>query len=340
MELKLAETRINQNTFIGDDNTHNIHEKINENETVNNYGNEGTLKKSHNFCCIICNYNTIRQNDYTKHLNTKKHLQNTQEINDIVKKSNQNGTTCKCGKQYKNNSGLWKHKKKCDYKEVIIDKETIDDNEELVFDKKLVMKILNQNNEFKELLVEQNKQIIELSKEKKNIITTNNNNKTFNLQFFLNEQCKEALNIGDFISSIQMNLEDLEETGRIGYAEGITKIIMNNLKLLETRKRPIHCSDLKRETIYIKDNDIWEKDNKEVHKLESAIKDIAHKNINQISVWTSENPDSLSSSSRKNNQYLKILGNAMSGSNHSETNKNIDKIKSNIAKEVTIPKNA
>ena len=154
----------------------------------------------------------------------------------------------------------------------------------------------------------------------------------------MNEECKDALNITDFVSSIKLNLSDLEATGRLGYAEGISKIIMNNLKSLETCKRPIHCSDLKRETIYIKDNNIWEKDNDTDKKLECAIKDIAHENIKQISVWSKENPEHKDSSSKKSDQYLKIVTNAMSGSSHEETYKNMDKIVSNVARGVTIDK--
>ncbi len=196
-----------------------------------------------------------------------------------------------------------------------------------------MINLLTQNQELQ-------KSILELSKDKTIVNNTNNNNnnKTFNLQFFLNKDCKDALNITDFVSSIKMSLLDLEHTGRVGYAEGISKIIMNNLKTLDICKRPIHCSDLKRETIYIKDNDIWEKNNPDDKKLESAIRDIAHENILQISKWTKKYPESNDSSSRKSTQYLHILSNSMSGGNPTESNKNLEKIMSNVAKSVVIDK--
>jgi hypothetical protein len=271
--------------------------------------------------CILCDYKSTIKKDYTKHLLTIKHFSNENQPK-VPKspKKNHDDNTCQCGKIYKDKSGLWRHKKKC---ELITETHSNGSSEELV------IQLLKQNQELQ-------KSLIELSKEKS--VVTNNNNKTFNLQFFLNEECKDALNITDFVSSIKLNLSDLEATGRLGYAEGISKIIMNNLKSLETCKRPIHCSDLKRETIYIKDNNIWEKDNDTDKKLECAIKDIAHENIKQISVWSKENPEHKDSSSKKSDQYLKIVTNAMSGSSHEETYKNMDKIVSNVARGVTIDK--
>ena len=271
--------------------------------------------------CILCDYKSTSKKDYTKHLLTMKHFVNENQPK-VPKspKKNHDDNTCQCGKIYKDKSGLWRHKKKC---ELITETHSNGSSEALV------IQLLKQNQELQ-------KSLIELSKEKS--VVTNNNNKTFNLQFFLNEECKDALNITDFVSSIKLNLSDLEATGRLGYAEGISKIIMNNLKSLETCKRPIHCSDLKRETIYIKDNNIWEKDNDTDKKLACAINDIAHENIKQISVWSKENPEHKDSSSKKSDQFLKIVTNAMSGSSHEETYKNMDKIISNVARGVTIDK--
>ena len=272
----------------------------------------GTFSSLKNHCGV-CDYTASRKSQYMRHLATHKHkiLTNTDVLGTFGSEKCQK-YICKCNKQYKHRQSLFNHKKTCDYK---------DETSELIIN------LLKQNQELQ-------KSLIELSKEK-SVIT---NNKIFNLQFFLNEQCKDALNITEFVSSIKMNLSDLEATGRLGYAEGISKIILNNLKLLDTCKRPIHCSDLKRETIYIKDNNIWEKDNENDKKLASAIKDIAHENIKQISVWTKENPECKDSSSKKSDQYLKIVTNAMSGSSHEETEKNMEKIISNVAREVMIEK--
>jgi hypothetical protein len=133
-------------------------------------------------------------------------------------------------------------------------------------------------------------------------------------------------------------LEDLEATGRLGYAEGITNIILNNLKCIDTSRRPIHCSDLKREVLYIKDNNEWTKETDDKHVLTKAIKVIANQNIKKINEWRKENPDCTDSDSKKNNLYLKIVSNSMSGTSQDETNKNITKIISNLAKEVVIDK--
>jgi hypothetical protein len=201
-------------------------------------------------------------------------------------------------------------------------------------DKQLIINLLQQNAELQ-------KSLIELSKEKtitNNNNTTNSHNKTFNLQFFLNETCKDALNINDFVSSIQLQLTDLETTGRVGYVEGISKIVIQNLNNMEQYRRPVHCSDLKREIMYIKDNGEWTKEDTEKPLLTKAIKIIANENIKKISEWKRLNPDCTDSNSKKNNVYLNIVSNAMSGATQDETSKNIGKIISNIVKETQIDK--
>jgi hypothetical protein len=169
--------------------------------------------------------------------------------------------------------------------------------------------------------------------------TTNNiDNKTFNLQFFLNETCKDAMNITDFVSSIKLSLEDLENTGRQGYIQGISNIIIKNLNNLEQHLRPLHCSDYKREVLYIKDNNKWTKDAENKPMLTKAIKTIANENIKQINKWKDHYPDCVKSDSKKNNLYLKIVSNSMNGLTKEEGDKNINKIISNIVKEVVIEK--
>jgi hypothetical protein len=201
-------------------------------------------------------------------------------------------------------------------------------------DKDLIMMLIKENKETRDALIEMSNKI-----QPNNIVTNNNShNKTFNLNFFLNEQCKDALNISDFVSSIKLDINDLENTGKVGYVEGITKIIVNNLRSLDIFKRPIHCSDIKREILYIKDENKWEKESEEKDKLTKAIKVIANENIKQINKWKKKNPQCKDPESMKNNEYLKIVSNAMSGSTEDETNKNINKIISNVAKEVLIEK--
>ena len=171
-----------------------------------------------------------------------------------------------------------------------------------------------------------------------NITNTNSHNKTFNLNFFLNETCKNALNIDEFVSSIKVSLDDLENTGRQGYIEGISSIILNKLKNLNHYDRPIHCADQKREVLYIKNDNQWIKETEDKPILTKAIKKIANENIKNISEWRDKNPDCTASDSKKNNLYLKIVSNSMNGSTSEESSKNIHKIISNVAKEVVISK--
>jgi hypothetical protein len=186
--------------------------------------------------------------------------------------------------------------------------------------------------------------MIEIAKEKS--ITMNNSNNTtnnttnnkFNLNFFLNEQCKDALNIMDFVNSLTLKLTDLENVGKLGYTEGITKIFINGLKQLDVFKRPIHCSDLKREILYIKDDNTWEKENVEKEKIKKAIKTISHNNIKQIPEWQKEYPQSTDITTKKHDQYMKIVGESMGGFTTEENEKYYNKIIKNVAKEVIIEK--
>jgi hypothetical protein len=237
-------------------------------------------------------------------------------------------------------SSLCKHKKTCCCKINTTDKE--DDDENMyqginIKDKDaLVLHLLKQNGEL------QNK-IIEIASYT-NITNTNslnnnnNNNKTFNLQFFLNDTCKNAMNITDFVSNIKLDLNDLENTGRQGYIQGITNIILKNLNNLEQHMRPLHCSDFKREVLYIKDNNEWTKETNNKPILTTAIKTIANKNIKQINQWKDTYPDCVKSDSKKNDLYLKIVSNSMNGLTKEEGEHNINKIITNIAKQVVIEK--
>ena len=201
-----------------------------------------------------------------------------------------------------------------------------------------------ENQELRKIMLSQQHQIIELAS-KTSITNTNtncnnnsNNTNTFNLNMFLNEKCKDAINISEFVDNVKIQLSDLENFGHMGYVEGVSQILINNLKDLDTYSRPIHCSDLKREVLYIKDNNEWTKETDDKPVLKSAIKRIANKNIKQIQTWKDENPGCCDSDSKKNDQYLKIVMNAMSGGSGEEQNSNIDKIIKNITKSVIIDK--
>ena len=283
-------------------------------------------QKSPNFECKFCDYNTCNKKDFEKHTNTIKHKKRILVtdgdvfVTDLSQKSQ---FACeKCLKTYKSRNGLWSHKKKCE--SVLSEQPT---NE-------LVMSLLNQNMELQ-------KQIIELCKEKNTVINNNNSNNTnnqFNLNFFLHEQCKDALNLMDFVNQIKLQLSDLDMIGRVGYAEGMSKIFIKNLQEMDVFKRPIHCSDLKREVLYVKDKDTWEKENGENIKIKRAIKEVEHKNIKQIPQWVEENPSASDTETKKHMEYQKILLEAMGGSTMEDDDKKREKIIRNIAKEVTINK--
>jgi hypothetical protein len=297
-------------------------------------------KSSKKYFCETCDYTTSRYSQYHRHLSTAKHLKSANGLQKVPKKVPQvvdeNIFVCACGSEYKFRQGLQKHKIRCFYKPdtdllITLFTQQMKENEEV---KKLLLEQQNQ-------IIQQNQQIIELSKDKQTIImnTNCNNSKTnFNLQLFLNEQCKDALNLGDFINSLQLQLSDLENTSKVGYVEGISKIFINGLKELDLCKRPVHCSDIKREILYVKDEDVWFKEDDENKKLKNAIQLVTHKHIKQIPSWVEENPSCKDSSSNKNDEYMKIVSNSMMGESSEEQCGNVNKIISKLAKEVAIQK--
>jgi hypothetical protein len=197
---------------------------------------------------------------------------------------------------------------------------------------------MKENAEFKQLLIDQNKQMVELAKNAGHNNNNTTNNNSFNLNIYLNETCKDALNIMDFVNQLQIGIKDLEETGRLGFANGISKIFIDGLKQIDINNRPVHCSDLKREILYIKNNNEWNKEDGERKVLTSAIKHVVNKNIKQIPEWTKVHPDFNDSDSKQNDKYLQIVMESMSGSSQEEANKNYNKIIKNIAKETVIEK--
>jgi hypothetical protein len=316
-------------------------------------------KSSKKFYCESCEYNTSRKSQYERHISTAKHIQETNG-NKLVHEKVQIVPTekykCECGKKYINHSGIWKHKQKCKWTpevECINSKQEviatpITDASNNVISCELVIELLKQNNEFRELLKDQNKQILDQNKQMMELVskgignTTNNNsnnttNKTkFNLNIFLNEQCKDAMNIMDFVNSLQLKLSDLERVGELGYVKGIGHIVLNKLKALDVCKRPIHCSDLKRETMYVKDENAWEKENGKNEKITKMIKHVAHKNQLQINEWRQENPEHKNPESFLCDKFLAIVNQSMGGSTDDDDINNYNKIIKNIAKEVVI----
>jgi len=294
----------------------------------NNLVAESGKKVALEYYCEICDYRCFKKYNWVKHINTCKHIKATNGNNLATESGkkwhSKSVNICEnCDKEYKDRTGLWRHKKKCQPKNT---------NHTNIIDKELVMMLLKQTDNLTELLKNGT------NNHSHNTNHTNSHNKTFNLNFFLNETCKNAMNIEDFVEQIVLNLNDLEETGRLGFAEGVSKMILQRLKKLDVTQRPIHCSDLKRETLYIKDENKWEKEEENKPKLTKAIKEIAGKNIKQIKDWQKKYPDYNDPESKRSDKYMNMVMNAMAGGTEEEMQDNYEKIVKNITKESTIDK--
>jgi hypothetical protein len=299
--------------------------------------------------CETCHVTTSSKKDYTKHLLTTKHNKlisvNPELIAEIPKY-----VCINCLKEYKSNVGLWKHKKVCliEKKHQEINNIIIENNitENTTENKDKVIELLTKENlDFKNIIFEfmknssdMQKQLIDVCKNSNNTIISNNNNnnKTFNLQFFLNEQCKDAMNISDFANSFDLQLSDLETVGELGYVNGITKIMVDKLNAMDIYKRPIHCSDAKREIIYVKDENVWAKEKKDNPKLRQAIKNVSFRNMKLVYNWSNAYPESKDNQSRLNDTYMKLVIESTGGQGPILESEN--KIMRRIAKEIVIDK--
>uniref|UniRef100_A0A6C0IIW0 C2H2-type domain-containing protein n=1 Tax=viral metagenome TaxID=1070528 RepID=A0A6C0IIW0_9ZZZZ len=283
---------------------------------------EKEQKNADEFICKDCDFTCSKQSNFDKHLSTRKHKIVTNSYKKMPKMPNK--YMCICGKEYVYRQGLYTHKKTC--------KE--DSPEEVKSLTTMVMELMKSNTELQ-------KQLVDVCKNSNttNIHTNNSNNshnKTFNLQFFLNEQCKDAMNISDFANSINLQLSDFESVGELGYVEGITKIMLDKLNSMDIYKRPIHCSDAKREIIYVKDDDKWEKEEKNNPKLRYAIKTISFNNMKLMGLWSSTYPESMDGDSRLNDKYMKLIKQSTGGNGEIEDSEN--KIIRRIVKEIIIDK--
>ena len=279
--------------------------------------------------CTICDKIFSSKYELKKHITTKSH---TDRANNVVKTHECD----KCNKVYNSYTGLWQHKRKCTVQTQTqvpdILAEVLKSNNEL---QKQNQDIQKQNHDLQQ-------QILDVCKNNvinNNTINANNsNNKTFNLQVFLNEECKDAMNISDFMSSIQVQLEELECVGRLGFVEGISKIIIKNLKALDIRKRPVHCTDLKRETVYIKENGVWVKDDESNTKLRKVIKNVSFRNSKNTRLYRDKYPDCVRSESRLSDIYSIIIIEAMGGGSKTDPKESEDKILRRILKELVFDK--
>ena len=302
------------------------------------------------FICDDCHFNTRNKKDYNRHILTRKHLRLT-STTEIIKKTHD----CICGKQYNHFSSLCNHKKSC-LQNISPIKDPTPSQDDIQVPTNLIFELIKQNQEFKQLLVDQNKQLYEKHEENidlqkqlldvvkdgktinNNTISNNSHNKTFNLNFFLNETCKDAMNMKDFIQSLQMSLPELEKMGELGFAEGMSRVFVDRLNSLDITKRPIHCSDVKREIIHIKDDNKWERDNANLDRLRKIIKQLTHKNILRVDDWKKANQGCTEYNSRKNDQYLRINMEAIGPVDDAEVKRDFGKIIRRVAESTAIDK--
>jgi len=301
---------------------------------------EKSPKIAKKFRCECCDYSTSKESDYKKHVLTRKHTKLINVNISLIEKT-AHYICGVCSKEYKSNVGLWKHKKKC-----IVGSDEPDDKTPPVLLPdvsvltNLVLEVVKNNTELQKQNQEFQKQMIDVCKQNgpANVYQNNSHshNKTFNLQFFLNEQCKDAMNIMDFVNSMTLEFADLEDVGKLGYVEGISGIIIKKLNEMDIYKRPIHCSDGKREIMYVHDDNVWEKENSTYDRLRKAIKHVTKKNGDMMIPWSQKHPSCMNIEHRLNDVYLQIMNQCMGGRESFLDSEN--KIMKKIAKAVLIEK--
>jgi len=317
---------------------------------------ESSQKNENKYFCEKCDYITCKKCNYDKHILSSKHENRSNNNQKVAKSSHECNI---CNKCFNDRAGLWRHKKKCSiinqHDEIqsqpssVLPSHSSSDDMQMT----LMLELVKQNQEFKDMLMqqsnqmmEQNKTMIEVAKNSQvnntinNISNSNNNsnNKTFNLQFFLNETCKDAMNMKDFIKSLELSLPELEKMGELGFAEGMSRVFVNRLNSLDVTKRPIHCSDVKREIIHIKDDNKWERDNANLDRLRKIIKQLTHKNILRVDDWKKANPGCTEYNSRKNDQYLRLNMEAIGPVDEAEEKRDFGKIIRRVAENTAIDK--
>jgi len=305
-----------------------------------------TSKNTYKFNCEMCLFNCYKAGDWSRHILTRKHI-NCNKITSShvdLHPPNEPFKCKKCNNSYKYNTGLSRHSKTCSKDEIKVD---------------LILEIMKENKELKQLIIGQNNTIIELSKQQNNAmvelskqqnsaiielsrniqpiqhITQNTHNKTFHLNVFLNETCKDAINITEFVNSIKIELKEFEHFGEVGFVNGITQIMVKNIKLLTEETRPLHCTDQKRKVVYVKDNNEWIKEDSEYKTVRKAIKTIAHLNFKTVSEFKKTYPYYADYDSRDNTRYHLLMSEVLGGSGK-EDRDNENKIITNILKDILI----
>jgi hypothetical protein len=306
-------------------------------------------KMANEYLCEYCNYTCSKKYNWDKHIITTKHIKSTQS--NII--STENGKklqkhtslyVCKnCNKEYSDRTGLWRHNKNCNTEENSIQSLQVEEDktcQEFQELKEFIKYLMKENSEFKNIMMDTQTQMLKVIENGTTTNINNNinsNNKSFNLQLFLNETCKNAMNITDFVNSLQLQLSDLENVGEVGYIEGISNIIIKNLNALDVTLRPVHCTDKKRETMYVKDENKWEKDDDNKTKLHKMVRRISNKNIDLISEFKEMHPDWKKSTSKVSDQFNKIIIESMGGAGDNDFEKE-EKIIKKVSKAVSVNK--
>ena len=330
-------------------------------------------KQAQIYECKICNYVSSKKSNIDNHFATRKHKKEMMEQKKkIMEMENKPTILCSvCNIKYLTKSGLWKHLQKhhneqepasvpepvhepvqVQVQEQVQEPPRQEQSNTLVLDTATVLQLIKQNDDFKTLIIEQNQEFKSLLLEQQNKIidlagkpntinnnTVNSNNtNTFNLQVFLNETCKDAMNISEFIENLNIQFKELENVGNNGYVTGISDIILKRIKGLEVSKRPLHCTDVKRETMYIRDENEWNKDNEEKTKLKKFVEQVANQNYKKIPEWCQENPECRDMYHEKYEYCMQLMRNSL-GDLDEKQEKLYDKVIKNIARQVTVDKN-
>jgi len=284
------------------------------------------------FYCKDCDIGCSKKSEWDRHVTTRKHRNKTEYLQKTPVYE------CSCGKSYKHRQSLFTHKQKCNGQSDLaeekeeLNQETQPQQPSITND--MILTLIEQNKELQKQLIEMSKQTNVVN----NNTTNNTMNNQFNLNVFLNEDCKDALNIADFVGSLKLSVNDLVQTGKLGFTQGITRIFVKALKELDVNMRPLHCTDIKRETVYIKDQDSWEKEDAEKTKLRNVIKQLASKNLKVLPEWQAENPEYRYLDTPENKQFMEISISSLGAEYKDDQEKMDDKIIRNVLKEVVLDK--
>jgi len=311
---------------------------------------EITPKPAKYYNCEQCIFTCSKLSDWKRHIVTSKHLHRI-KLNNLEQEYTQTDKfICKiCCKSYKARNSLWYHEQKCkpiEEPDATVENTIVDaSSNEIKILTNLVLELVKNNTELQKQTTELQKQNQDFQKQMIDVcqkiqpgnttINSNNttNNKTFNLQLFLNEECKDAMNMSEFINSIQLKISDLENIGKLGYVEGMSNIIIKQLNDTDMNKRPVHCSDAKRETLYVKEENKWEKDTQETKQMLKAVRGVDKKNYKMLATWKDTHPKCMDSKSNQSDEYMKVVSKVMDGDEE-----NINKVIKKVAKQVLIDK--